>query len=135
MRDINILNLDLENLGQDHLIEKRDLRHSIAIINLHKIKISFFALALTLCEILIFQPFVLENLGQGHMVEKRSYAIRWRILTRKVVPGHFSLALTVFQILHIYIFQNLCDLEKIGQDHDVQLLQWDHSIANARLPI
>ena len=33
LSDSNILNFDLENWGQGHVVEKRDLRHLIANIN------------------------------------------------------------------------------------------------------
>ena len=53
------------------------------------------------------------------------------LISIKVVPEHFSLALIVFQKYYIYYdFQKLCDLENIGQDHDAQHSQWRHLMAN-----
>ena len=40
--------------------------------------------------------------------------------------GHFVPALTVSEMVAFEI----CDLEKVGQDHEVQLSQWHHSMAN-----
>ena len=45
---------DHESLGQDHVIEKRDLRRTIGNINLHKSHTGIFALALTVFEMFIF---------------------------------------------------------------------------------
>ena len=53
-------------------------------------------------------------------------SIRWQIsISIKVVLEHFSLTLTVFEI---FTFQNF-DLENLGHGHDVQQLQWRHSMA------
>ena len=35
LRDVNNLTYDLENLGQNHVVEKRDLRRSMVNINLY----------------------------------------------------------------------------------------------------
>ena len=46
----------------------------------------------------------------------------------KVVFENFSLALTVFEILHIYISSGKCDLENTGQCYDEQHFQWRYSM-------
>ena len=51
-----------------------------------------------------FEKFDFENLGQGNGVQHSQYPIRWHISTSiKVMPEHFPLAHTVFEIL---TFQN-----------------------------
>ena len=56
--------------------------------------------------------------------------IRWQISTTlKVRPGHFSLALSIFEIITFQIRY----LENIGQGHDIQHLQLCHSMANINL--
>ena len=55
--------------------------------------------------------------------------VRWQISTCiNFIFGHFSLALTVFEILIFEIF----DLEKVGQGHGVQHFQCRGQIANVK---
>ena len=56
----------------------------------------------------------------------RNDPVRWQISTSiKITSEQFSLALTVFQI---FTFQ-IRDLENVGQSHNVQHSQWNHSMA------
>ena len=56
--------------------------------------------------------------------------IRWRISTSLNVIGLiFATALTVSEILTFQV----CDIETIGQGHEVQQSQWFHSMANIKL--
>ena len=62
-----------------------------------------------------------------------TYAIRQRISTStKAVLEHFSLAFTDSRYYILY-FLKCCDLENIGQGHDVQHSQWRHSMTNINL--
>ena len=63
-----------------------------------------FTLALTVLVILKFEMFDLENVVQLMEYNIRHGPIRGRILTSmKIIIEHFSLALTVFQILSFQI--------------------------------
>ena len=67
--DINILNFDIENIGQGHVIEKRDLRHSITNIKVCESRTrAFIASSHSFSDILylyISRNFDLENIIQG----------------------------------------------------------------------
>ena len=48
---IIFITVDFENVGQVHVVEKRDLRHRLRISTDIQVIPSIFALALTVCEI------------------------------------------------------------------------------------
>ena len=59
-------------------------------------------------------------------------SIQWQIsISLKVIREDLLLALTAFEIFT----STNCELENIGQDHDVQHLQWYNSMANTYLAI
>ena len=58
---------------------------------------SIFALALTVCEILLISISELENLSQSHGGEKRDLVRSIANINLYKSEGHFSLAFTVFE--------------------------------------
>ena len=74
--------------------------------------------------------FDLENKGHGHGLQhlQWSYSMSNIILYKSHISA-FSLALTIFEILHL----NIRDRENVGQGHDIPHSQWRHSMANALL--
>ena len=77
--------------------------------------------------------FYLENLGQGHVVEKLDSCHSIKVYKSRREALTIVIALTVFQILYIYIFPEFCYLRNIGQGHDVQHSQWRYLVANINL--
>ena len=76
----------------------------------------YFALALTVPEILTFQIFEIRKVGQGHGIRFRNDANRSQISKcTKMFPCIFALALIVSKILTFQI----CDLQHVGQGHGV----------------
>ena len=93
-----------------------------------------FSLALTVCQIWYIYvsrySVTLKIQVKVTMYIIRNGAIEWLVSTSlKVVLKHFSLALTVFQILNIMISRNF-DLKHIGQRHDIQHTPWRYSMAS-----
>ena len=108
---------DLENIGQYHNVHHSNLCHWYANINLFKSSAwAFFASSRDFSDIKYndFQTFCdLENIGRIHDIQHS----KWRhsmanINSKKVEIVHFSLALTVFQILNIIWFPETLRLWK-----------------------
>ena len=60
-------------------------------------------------------------------------AFRWVVSTSiKVVPERFSLAHRFSDIVYLYISRH-CDIENVGQAHDVQHVHWRLSMSNINL--
>ena len=141
--------VDLENIDQGHDVQHSYRRHSMASISLYKsstwaffdsshrfwdiayiyiyiyIYIIYIYIYIYILFIYTSRNVVTLKLGQGHDVQHSQCAIQWLLsISIKDVLVHFSLALTVFQILDIIRLKSRTfDLENIGQGHDVQYSQ------------
>ena len=114
------------------MLKKRDLRHSIANINLHRShKEHFCASSFRLRDIniLTFWPWQFRSSSRSTKTGLTPFDSECQSSCIKVIRSTFALALTVCKILLIKTF----GLEYISQGHDVQNLQWRHSMANVNL--
>ena len=77
-----------------------------------------------------FEYFDLEKLGKCHRLQHSHFDDQYK--------PPYNLILSVFVSAHrfrdIHI-SKFGDLENIGQEHDIQHLQWRHSLVDTRLPI
>ena len=87
------------------MIQKRVLHHSIVNINLHKIHKVYFALALTICDILILLTFLPLKFRSLSVVEKRDLG-HWiaNINLHKIYMDNFCASTYSLQDINIVNF-------------------------------
>ena len=104
--------------------------HSMANIDLYKSHTSAFLLSsFSRYSHFIFRD--LENVGQSHdarNVQQRHTMANFN-LHKSRTSAFFACCHRFFKYYISYDLQKLCDLETIGQDHDVQRSQWRHFMA------
>ena len=114
----------------EYNIHNGDIRWEISTIL--KVTWRIFATAVTVSELLMFQMCNLENRGQGHGEQhsQRSYSMTIINLYTFILE-HFR----QFSLFSRYSHLKIRDLANIGEGHEVQYLQWRHSMANTWLHI
>ena len=94
------INLNFQDLDQVHVVDKRDLRHSIVNIKLHKCQTDHFCTSYYHLQEINILTFDIKNWGQGNLVEKRN--LRHLIVNlHKSHREHFCASSHGFLDIHI----------------------------------